>query len=99
MHWWGVVSIERLYCQHRLLERHPGMCMGHWTRHLWGQANGHLGTPLECQHRGAFCVRTIDLVTLRQLVPATLRRCSGHLFERPLEQFGSNNLPLFFQAI
>ena len=40
--------------------------MGLWgCTHLWGQANGYLGNPLEIQHRGVFCAPTI--------VPATFR--------------------------
>ena len=60
---------------------------------------GHLGNPLESQHRGVFCAPTIVPATFRKLVPATFQRCSGHLFHHPLEQFGFNNLPLLFQAI
>ena len=97
MCWWGVVPIERLHRQHGPLGTHPRMRMGHRTRHLWGQANGHLGNPLESQHRSVFCAPTIVPATFRQLVPAMFPRCSGHLFEHPLEQFSSNNLPLLFR--
>ena len=90
MCWWGVVPVERVHRQQGPLGTHPCMCMGPRTRHPWGQANGHLDNPLESQHSAWFCAPII--------VPATFRRCFGHLFEHPLEQFGSNNLPLFFEA-
>ena len=91
MCWCGVVAMECLHRQHGPLGTHPRMRMGHRTRHMWGQANGNVGNPLEVQHRGVFGAPTI--------VPATFRQCSGHMFEDPLEQFGSNHLPLFFWAI
>ena len=99
MCWWGVVRVERLHRQHGPLVTHPRMCMGHQSRHLWGQANGHLSNPLESQHQGVFCAPRIVPATFWQLVPVTFRQCSGHLFGRPLDKFGSNDLPLFFQAI
>ena len=91
MRWWGVALFECLRRQHGPLGTHPRIRMGHQARHVRGQANGHLGNPLESQHRGAFDAPTI--------VPAVFRWCSGHLFERPFEQFGSNDLLLFLQAI